>query len=554
MFQTLSQYIASLRSADTAGVKDRKILALMEYYDQYTKITAGQNFAPGVIYARYSSHNQREESIEDQVLDDLKYAFSQKILILGVYYDKALTGRSDDRAGFQQMLRDAQKRKWRYVVTWKIDRFARNRYDSAVYKYKLKQCGVAIRYAKENIPDGPEGIVLESVMEGFAEYYSASLSQNVKRGCHGNAIEAKNNGAHVPMGLKLDENRRYIIDEQTAPVVRLVFDLYHEGRSYSEMVDYLNAKGYRTSFGNKFTKTAIPRILRNEKYIGTYQYADVKIENAFPAIVSRELWEETQEKLGRRSKLNGKKRNSADFILTGQAYCGGCGAPFVGNSGTSKTGKIYYYYKCIDRTRGKLGDGCTMRSVQKDWLENTVIDTTRDLIHKGENFDFLVQTVLDAQARDNDRSRLDSLKTALRETEKNIKNLLAAIESGIITPTTKDRMFQLEEDKAAIQAEIMEETAARPVLSEKDIRFFLSRFRDGDAKDPQYRQSVVDALINSVYIFEDKIVITYNFTNGPTDRLTLRQIEKALEDSALVPPAVSDIGEGSEAVTDGQPA
>lgn len=535
MFQTLSQYIVSLRDADEAGIKDRKIEALLSYYEEYKKHPAGPEDLLGVIYARYSSHNQREESIEDQVLDCLKYAAAEHIQIIGVYSDKAISGRTDDRASFRELLRDAGKKRWKYVVTWKIDRFARNRYDSAIYKLQLKKQGIVVRYAKEPIPEGPEGIILEGTLEAIAEYYSASLSQNVKRGCHGNALEAKSNGAHLPLGLMLDETRRYIPNPKTAPLVKMIFTMFNDGHSYSDIAEYLNSKGYRTSFGNKFGKNAIPTILRNPSYIGTYKYSDVVIENAFPAIIDPILWDSVQEKLGRRSKLNGKKKDSADFILTSKIYCGNCGSPFIGESGTGKSGTVYHYYKCIDRKRGSLGNGCSMRAVRKDWIEDLVIEETQGLIQNDETREHLINVVVAAQERDNDHSKLDALKSDLAQVNRELENVMDAIQQLGLTPTTKKRLPQLEERKAEIEAAIMEETAVRPVITKGDIAYFFDGFAHMDTSKPSYRQNLVDMLIHSIYVYKDKIVISYNFTDGPGERLTLKEIEKALEDAAFLP-------------------
>ena len=156
---------------------------------------------PAVIYARYSSSGQREESIEGQLRECRAWAARNGFRIIGEYTDKALTGRTDKRPDFQRMLKDAERGVFKAVICWKIDRFARNRYDSATYKYKLKKNGVRVYYAKEAIPEGPEGIILESVMEGYAEYYSENLSQNIKRGNYDSALERKTLGYKL-LGLR----------------------------------------------------------------------------------------------------------------------------------------------------------------------------------------------------------------------------------------------------------------------------------------------------------------------------------------------------------------
>lgn len=183
----------------------------------------------GVIYARYSSAGQREESIEGQLRDCNEFAKRYGITVVGQYADKALTGTNDKRPEFQRMIRDSGKGQFSVVICWKNDRFARSRYDAAIYKYKLKNNGVRILYAKESIPDGPEGIILESVMEGYAEYYSANLSQNVKRGYYDSALKRQTLGQLV-YGLKAGPDKRWMIDEEKAPIVRRIFEEYASGK------------------------------------------------------------------------------------------------------------------------------------------------------------------------------------------------------------------------------------------------------------------------------------------------------------------------------------
>ena len=150
----------------------------------------------GVIYARYSSERQNEQSIAGQVDVCKKWAENNDIKIINIYHDEAITGKTDKRPAFQKMIRDAKNGKFEYVIVYKVDRFSRNRYDSAIYKAKLKQSGVKLMSAMENIAEGPEGIILESVLEGMAEYYSANLAQNVSRGMRQRAEQGLRPAGH----------------------------------------------------------------------------------------------------------------------------------------------------------------------------------------------------------------------------------------------------------------------------------------------------------------------------------------------------------------------
>lgn len=307
----------------------------------------------GVIYARYSSSGQREESIEGQLRDCRAFAVKHNISIIGEYCDKALTGTSDKRPEFQRMIRDSAKGQFSVVITWKNDRFARSRYDSAIYKYRLKQNGVRVLYAKESIPDGPEGIILESVMEGFAEYYSANLSQNVKRGNYDSALKRQTLGQTV-YGLRKGADKRFEIDPATAPVVRRIFNEYAAGRSALDIYTDLNAEGFRTSYGNPFNKNSLRRILQNEKYIGVYKYADIRDENGIPPIIDRELFDKVQEIVAQHRHSPAAKKTAGGFLLTGKLFCGECGKPMTGDGGTGKSGQVYSYYTCMGRRAKKV--------------------------------------------------------------------------------------------------------------------------------------------------------------------------------------------------------
>ena len=251
----------------------------------------------GVIYARYSSDNQREESIEGQLRECKEYAERNDITILGTYIDRALSAKTDNRPEFQHMIKESAKGLFDVVLVWKLDRFARNRYDSARYKNLLKKNGVKVISARENISEGSEGIILEAMLEGYAEYYSAELSEKVIRGLTDNALKCKYNGGTVPMGYYIDEQQYYQIDPKTAPVVLEMFTKYSEGATMQELVNLLNSRGMRSIRGGKITLNIMNHLLKNRRYMGEYSYRDVVKENGIPAIVPKELFERVQERL-----------------------------------------------------------------------------------------------------------------------------------------------------------------------------------------------------------------------------------------------------------------
>ncbi|WP_270269180.1 recombinase family protein [Enterocloster clostridioformis] len=528
MYLTLSEYIKSIEKLNAAGTKDTKIRDLLEYYQRYNcSVTPGPGVFYAVIYARYSSHSQRDESIEGQVREDLEYASRNNMIVLGVYIDRALTGKEiDKRISFQQMIKDSTRGKWQYVITWKVDRFARNRYDAAIYKARLKKHNVRVVYAREQIPDGPEGILLESVLEGQAEYYSASLSQNIRRGQEDNAMECKVNGS-IPLGYRVGADRRFEIDPGTAPIIHTIFELYDAGHTYQDIEDYLNSRGYKTQKGGPFNKNSFNRILKNDRYIGTYRYKEVTVENGMPAIIDKELFDSVQRKIVRNRKARAHKKSDMNFLLTTKLYCGLCGKAMIGESGTGKLGGKYYYYTCVGKKRDKT---CKKKPIKKDWIENLVIQETVRLILQDDMINEIADKVMEYQAREADYTVLHSLQIQLNDTEKAIKNLIAAIEQGIITPSTKNRLEELEDEKIRIMNGIAEEDTIQPVVERDQIIFYLRRFQNGDVSDPQYCQTLIDVFVNAVYVYDDRIVITYNYS-GNHNTVTLEQVEQALGES-----------------------
>jgi len=486
------------------------------------KLQSSTPLIPAVIYARYSSSGQREESIEGQLRECHEYAQRNGMTVVGEYVDKALTGRTDKRPDFQRMLRDSEKGAFQVVICWKMDRFARNRYDSAMNKYKLKKNGVRLAYAKEFIPEGPEGIILEAVMEGYAEYYSENLSQNVKRGFYDSALELKTLGQRV-LGLRKSPDGHFEIDPATAPLVRRIFEEYAAGTPAKTIFTQLNAEGYHTSTGGSFNKNSIRRILQNKKYIGTYEYQDIKVDNAIPAIVDKDLFERCQRMLAKHKHSPAAQRDTY-FLLTTKLFCGHCGEPMVGDSGTSKTGNIYYYYTCKAHRQHR----CSKKRVHKDWIERLVMDNLLKLIHSNDFINEVADKCVEFQAKEQDNSALHALENRQKEIEKAINNVMSAIEAGIITPTTKSRLIELEAERARLERGIAQQLINTPTLDREQIVYFLTSLRKGDAKDDMYLTFLVDTFLNSVYLYDDnKLVLILNYT-GQNKKVTLKIADDAV--------------------------
>jgi len=479
-----------------------------------------------VIYARYSSSGQREESIEGQIRECREFAQRKGFIVVGEYIDRALSGKTDKRPDFQRMLRDSERGYFEVLIMWKMDRFARNRYDSAIYKYKLKKNGIQIFYAKETIPEGPEGIILESVMEGYAEYYSENLSQNIKRGKYDSALELKTLGQKI-IGYKRGADGRYAVVDSEAAIVRRIFEEYADGKSAKDIYTQLNEEGHRTSRGGPFNKNSLRRILENEKYIGVYEYADIRVEDGVPAIVDRELFGKVQNMI----KLHHDKPHQIRerFLLTGRLYCGHCGVSMVGDGGTSHTGQVYSYYTCNNRRVGK----CEKERASKKWIEDLVINELYLLVNSDKFINTVADHVIKFQEIERDRSVLNTLEARQKQNEKAINNMLSAIEEGIITPSTKTRLVELEAERANIEKGIARELINEPTFSRGQVLLFLHKFRGGDINDISYQLALIDTFLNSVYLYDGddpKLVLMLNYSGE--DRETLDLAEKAVREGS----------------------
>ena len=462
-----------------------------------------------VIYARYSSDNQREESIEGQIRECTVYTEKNGITIVKHYIDRAISAKTDNRPEFQQMIKDSDKKLFDIVLVWKLDRFARNRYDSARYKTQLKKNGVKLMSATEIISDGPEGIILESVLEGYAEYYSADLSEKVIRGMTENALKGKFSGGAIPFGYTINADRRFEIDPLTAPFVAEAFQRYNDGQTMREIRDWLNEKGIKNKRGGPMTFNVIQHMLSNRRYIGELKYRDVLIPDAIPPIVSVELFNDVQEKMLKNKKAPARRKAEDDYLLTTKLFCGHCGALMFGESGTSRTGEVHRYYKCATAKKHK---GCKKKTVRKQWLEDLVVNQTMQLVRDDAAMESIIAKVMELQNKEN--TNIPLYEKQLRDAESGIQNMLNAIQAGILTSSTKERLEQLEETKRELEARIAEEKLAKPKVTEEFIRFWLLRFRKLDMSLKDQRQVLVDTFINAIYLYDDKVLITFNYKEG----------------------------------------
>lgn len=469
-----------------------------------------------VIYARYSSHAQNDASIEQQVSFCRQYAESHGFTVVGEYHDRAISGTSDKRPEFLRMIRDSARKKWERVIVYKLDRFARNRYDSATYKARLKKNGVFVVSAMEPIPEGPEGILLESILEGSAEYYSANLSQNVLRGMYDNARKCRVNNGVLPIGYKKGADGKYELDPQRVTIVREIFSLYDNHKlTYREIADTLNSKGITTLRNKSFNVNNVSRILSNEQYRGIYIWNDVRIPDGIPRIIDDETFFRVQERKKIMAKSPGIGKSEVSYMLTGKLFCGKCGNPMTGLSGTGRHGDKHYYYVCSGKQRFH---SCDKTNIRKSAIEDAIINKVCDTCLTDEMIDVIVSAALELQKQEEDKPQLKALKSELHQVERRINNLMKAIEDGIYTPTTGERLQELESQRAILLKAIATEEISTPTISREALTLWMQNFRTQDRSNKQFRIRLIEMFVQKIYLYDDKLVIVTDLGNGTSQK------------------------------------
>lgn len=493
-----------------------------------------------VIYARYSSHAQNEQSIEGQLHVCHEYAKREGITVIDEYIDRALTGRSDERPQFQKMIADAKKRAFQYVIVYKLDRFARNRYDSAIYKHKLKQCGVKLLSAMENIGDNPESIILEAVLEASAEYYSVDLSQKIKRGRKESAAKGKFVGGGVPIGYK-NVGGFLVLDDLIAPHIKWAFEQYAAGMTKRDILDEFNRRGLRNRNGKPFNYNALQHAFRSEKYVGVLEQSGVRVENGCPALIDRATFDRVQARLDLMAKHGAKnKAVEVEYLLTGKIFCGHCGATMQGVSGTGKGGGKWYYYQCS--ARRKHLNGCKKRHEKKDFIEWYVCEQTVEYVLSPERIKRIAAAVVEEYEKEFGDNSVADLEARIARLDREIAK---AVDAALEMPKAArkpiyDKIENMGADKEECEIELAKLRVANKIkYTEEEICAWLRSFCKGDLFDMDFRRRIIDVFINSVYLFDDKIVIYYNIRDG-------KQVSyiEMLEDVDDAPSPDADLPEG----------
>lgn len=352
-----------------------------------------------VAYARYSSNNQREESIDAQLRAINDYCEKEGIELLEEYFDEAQTGKNDGRDDFQRMVNAVLKGHITVdaVLVHKFNRFARNKYDSALYKKRLREIGVRVISVTQKIDDTPEGEMLEGFIEVIDEYYSANLALEVKKGLKENALKGKYTGGKIPYGLRVDEEGYYCPDLKTAHIVRRIFEQYAAGTPKTTIVKTLNEQGYRNQYGRFFNTRTLYDMLKNEKYVGIYIYQHTQEETIVlddvikDPIIDPELWEKVT--VLRQSKNKPKFREQKRYYyLTGKTVCGCCGSTYCG-AGSKKKSKTdeAAYYQCSGKTKAR--NGCKNGGLNKEYYERKILEKVTEAVFTPERVRSIAEQV-----------------------------------------------------------------------------------------------------------------------------------------------------------------
>ena len=481
-----------------------------------------------VVYARFSSSRQQETSIEGQLAAARTYADKKGYTIIREYCDRAKTGTNDNREEFQRMLSDCAKRQFSVIIVWKVDRFGRNREEIALNKHRAKKSGVRVEYVAENISEGPEGVILESLLEGMAEYYSLQLAQNVKRGLLEAAKKHHVIGGQVSYGYRIAADKTYEIDPVTGPVARTIFEMYASGSTQAEIAQHLNGLGLRTRRGVAWNRSSIKKMLKNELYIGTYQYKDIiREENAVPAIIDKDTFRQVQDLLKVNRRAPSHKWSYSDYLLTGKLFCGKCGAAMVGMSGTSKTGGKHCYYICLNKHNK---NGCDKKNIRQDYIEPIILERIHEVLHNEDLFQAIVDRTWDFyREQDTDQEETRSMEAELAKIEKGIGNLVKSVEGGMPFDLIKSRLDELEGQKTAIKKALAERELAKGIkLTKERIQFFLEEMREMNAGDRNSKRRLIETFVNAIFLYEDHLRITLNYTGeGNRQTVTVEDIEKA---------------------------
>ena len=474
-----------------------------------------------VIYARYSSDKQTEQSIEGQLYDCYNYAKAHNIEVVGEYIDRAMTGRNDDRPNFQQMLTDSAAKAWEYVLVWKFDRFSRNMYDSVAHKRTLQKNGVRVLSVMENVTPDNNGQLMEHILESFADYYISDLREKTIRGMRQTAMKCESTG-HIPLGYK-SVNKKLVIDEETRYIPETVFSMYAAGERLADIAEFINSKGYRTRSGKKFTVNSFYSMLTNEKYIGIYRYNDIVKEGGIPAMIPVETFEKVRERMKENRKRAAKFTAKAEYILSGKLFCGHCGEPMSGMSGRSRNGTVHYYYRCSGVAKKS---GCDKHNERKELIEAEVCRAARAAFDELD-MDKTAETLHEMYVKIVSGDALPAIEKDIADVTKQIENIVNAIAQSGGNQILIDKLNELTERKDQLESEYrVTKNMSDNVPSLEQLKILVNDIVNTNVDTLEGQKTIIDIMISKVFVYDDKLTVVFLGPDGKTKDISLKDIEE----------------------------
>lgn len=466
-----------------------------------------------VIYARYSSEKQTEQSIEGQLRVCREYAEQHNFKVVNEYIDRALSGTSDQRPAFQQMIEDSKNKQFQFILVYKLDRFSRSKYDNAIYKHKLQQNGVKVISATESISNTPEGELMEGLLEMFAEMYIKDLREKVKRGMRENMIKGDYLGGHLLYGYKV-VNKKITIDEKTAPAIRYLFQEYANGKALKQIINELNDKGFRTEKGKPLSYNTFLCSLSNKKYIGIFDNGEIQNNNYYPAIIENELFDAVQARL-KQNRVRPGKNKSIDYLLSGKAFCGYCGKSLNGTCGTGKLGTVYHYYFCRNKKQ------CHKKNEKKD-LELEIAKRIKSMLTPA-NIQNLAKNIYAQYNNQKTNQMIKIYESQIQKIETELDNLFNSF-LDIQNEDIKKRMADKADSLSCQKRDITSELSKLRIIqnlqhSKNDIVEILNLYAEGNIQDIDYQKRIINSFLNAVYVYNNRCICYFDLfkkTPAPT--------------------------------------
>ena len=478
-----------------------------------------------VLYLRYSSHSQTEQSIEGQERECTEYCKRNELTIVGKYIDRATSASKniEKRTEFLRMTRDSSSGKFDAVVVWSIDRFARSTKDASYYKALLKANNVKLISTKETIPDDPTGIIIGTLFDAMAEYYSAELSAKVTRGMHETALKGQSLGSYPPAGYKINKDKKYVIDEEKAEFIKKAWKMFADGESQNDVKDYLKSVGVKNAAEKDWTYNSLRRMFENEKYIGIYESMGVRIEDAIPPLIDIKTWTTVQNRLKGGKSTMYKTPNL--YLFSSNLYCANCGERMVAYSGTGgHNKKQYLYYRCKNHNRKKTDPSyCSSTPIKKELLEQAVIEDTFKLF-MALDLDALTEYLYENLERFVSIESMPTLEKKIKKVQTQIDNLTEAIANVGFNESIGKRL-------SAAEAELKELYGTRDELlvvlpAKEELREFLYKTFNGGQISYKEKEHIAKMIVDRIEYDSSKnektIKIVYNLWGQTAIKKNLR--------------------------------